>query len=364
MITIPKHIRMLIACGIALGISYTVTFHQYTTPTQVNIQRLQNDTQSLVASIPQFTLPTFNLATLYSQQVIPTVTPEPIQNNAGVPTMGFEAVSPGVPTSTPYIQPTALPGGIYTSPLPTTAAIPITTNGVSPAPTNTPKPTKPPNVFPVDPSLQRPGTTPDEVFTIASQKTCVPKAVLRAIASIESGGFFDVVDPKWFMLYNSYNWWKSPSITDMQRICSGYGQDGNTGIIPSDSNFAGQVCLKPAPMGGNLVVRGPMSISFWETKDFKSKAARVLDVPVADERVILDALVIAGLSINNEVKPSSCQSWSTHDIVKAACIYYGTAEKCGYADHSYYCNTFCHNLPKYGGKDCSSAVPQFANGCY
>jgi hypothetical protein len=362
---IPKYLRMIVACGIAFGISYLISARQYTTPTQFDLVRLSTDTKALVASIPSVQLPSFNLATFSTQIVPPTPTPEPTVLPQNDTAQGGTDTAPidGVPTSTPYIQPSD--DGSPTSTLPQPKKTPLTTTPTRPKPTaapptaipptNTPKPTKPPAGFPIDPSLKRPGTTTADVFSIASQKTCVPAPVLRAIGSIESGGFFDQVDPKYFQLYNSYEWWKSSYLTDVKRACGGYDYDGNTGIIPDDSNFAGQTC--PGAMGGDLVVRGPMSVSdYWEGK-YKPKAAKLLGVSAVDQRVILDAIVIVGLSVNDNVKPSSCQSWSAHDVAKAACVYYGSCK-------DGYCSTFCKNITKFGGQNCSGAVSQFANGCY
>ena len=227
-------------------------------------------------------------------------------------------------------------------------------------PTKAPKPTKAPDVFPIDPSLARPGTTPDEVFAIASQKSCVPVPVLKGIAYIESGSFFDVVSPKYFLLYNSWNWWKSPYLTDVKRACGGYDYASNTGIIPSDSNFAGQSCN--GGVGGDLVVMGPMSVSdYWEGK-FKKPAANLLGVPQTDQRVILDALTIVAVSLKTNVKPANCNSWTSWEVAKAACSYYGS---CGFKDGTYYCNTFCRNYSKFGGKgDCAGAVSKMQDNCW
>jgi hypothetical protein len=225
-------------------------------------------------------------------------------------------------------------------------------------PTKTPKPTKAPDVFPIDLSLARPGKTTDEVFEIASQKTCVPKEVLKAIAYIESGGFFDVVSPKYFLLYNSYNWWNSEFLTEEKRICGGYGYDLNTGLVPDDSKFAGYKCKDGYNSGLNVM--GVMSVSSYEQSKYGKKVAQLLGVDKADRRVILDALMIVGLIIKDNVKPSSCSNWSGHDIVKAACGYYGS---CGIADGTYYCATFCRNYKKFGGKG-SCDASSFGDNCW
>ncbi|MEK7597330.1 MAG: hypothetical protein AAB441_01650 [Patescibacteria group bacterium] len=264
---------------------------------------------------------------------------------------------PVEPTSQSRLTPTTLyPTNKIISP--TKIPIKIPTN--PPTPTKKPKPTRAPDVFPIDTSLARPGKTADEVFEIASQKTCVPKAVLKGVAYIESGSFFDVVSPKYFLLYNSYNWWNSEFLTEEKRACSGYDYDSNTGLIPSDSKFAGHKCRDGS--GSGLVTMGPLAVSdHWEGK-FKKPAASALGVAKTGQRVILDAIAIVGMSVKSNVKPANCKSWTAHEVAKAACSYYGS---CGFKDGTYYCNTFCRNYAKFGGKAaCQTAVNQMQDNCW
>ncbi len=226
-------------------------------------------------------------------------------------------------------------------------------------PNKIPKPTKD-NSFPIDESLLRYGSNSEEVFQKASELTCVPKEVLKAISRIESGGFFDNVSSKYFKLYNSYNWWNSEFLTDPKIACSGYNFDTNTGLIPEDSKFAGYKCREGSNSG--LTTFGPMQISDYWLGKFKPKAAQLLKVDHVDQRVILDAIVIAGLSINTNVKPSNCNSWTGWEVAKAACSYYGS---CGFKDGSYYCNTFCRNYKQFGGKtNCQEAVNKMQDNCW
>jgi len=260
-------------------------------------------------------------------------------------------VIPTIPGNLAPTLPNVIPTKIITIPTKVPTSIP---------PTKAPKPTKAPDVFPIDPSLARPGKTTDEVFEIASQKTCVPKEVLKGIAYIESGSFFDVVSPKYFLLYNSFDWWKSSYLTEVKRACSGYDYESNTGKIPADSNFAGQIC--PGAQGGDLVTMGPLSVSdYWEGK-YKKPAASALGVAKTDQRVILDAIAIVGVSLKDNVKPANCSNWTAHEVAKAACSYYGS---CGFKDKTYYCNTFCRNYVKFGGKAaCQTAVNQMQDNCW
>ncbi|KKQ24990.1 MAG: hypothetical protein US40_C0004G0028 [Candidatus Roizmanbacteria bacterium GW2011_GWC2_37_13] len=231
-------------------------------------------------------------------------------------------------------------------------------------PTKIPKPTRPPDVFPIDPSLARYGKTTDEVFTYASQKTCVPKEVLRSIAAIESGGFFDVVDPKYFLLYNSENWWNSQFLTEERRACSGYDYDNGSGIIPSDSKYAGHNCHSDGSTGPNSYIWGPMQVTGTEQTKFASQVKSAVGggSKKIDRRIILDAILIVGFVSKQNVNPTSCTNWTAQQVAKAACGYYGS---CGFKDGTYYCNTFCRNYKTYGGKtDCQGAVNQMQDNCW
>lgn len=297
--------------------------------------------------------PTFNLTKLftlkYNSSNTKSVDKTDKNYSFNLPTA---PITPVVSNST-YFQPSPEPSN---TPYPTDSVIFIPTK----SPTSTPKPTKAPNVFPIDPSLARPGKTPDEVFKIASEKTCVPKEVLKGIAYIESGGFFDVVSPKYFLLYNSYDWWNSEFLTEEKRICGGYGYDQNTGIVPEDSKFAGYKCKEGYNSGLNVM--GVMSVSSYEQSKYAKKVANLLGVKSADRRVILDALMIVGLITKDNVKPASCTNWTGQQVAKAACGYYGS---CGFKDGTYYCNTFCRNYKKFGGKtDCQGAVNKMQDNCW
>jgi len=229
-----------------------------------------------------------------------------------------------------------------------------------PKPTKAPKPTKVPDEFPIDPSLVRPGKTTDEVFAIASQKTCVPKEVLKSIAYIESGEFFSVVSPKYFLLYNSYNWWNSQFLTDPKRACGGYDFDNGSGVVEADSLFAGYQCHSDGSSGAQSYIFGPMQLSGYEQTKHGPAAAKLLGVSKVDRRVILDAITMVGVITKINVQPTSCTNWSGHDIVKAACGYYGS---CGIADGTYYCNTFCKNYKRFGGKGSCDAA-SFGDNCW
>jgi hypothetical protein len=366
MTNIYKYSRLVIACLLAFGISNIIFTQQYITPLQFNAVRLKNDVQKIFGAIStiHFEMPKFGLI---SQKI--EVTPEPTLPAQNEPTMPYEDVPTGIPSSTPshLPTPTKFPStSTQLTPYPTNK-VPSTTRPAptSIPPTNPPKPTKGPDMFPVEASLQRPGRTVDEMFAIAAEKACIPASVLRAIASIESGGFFNTVGTKYLILYNSYNWWNSSFIPESEegriRTCSGWAYDQNTGLIPADSKNAGKRCKDGYNSG--LAVMGVMSTSPREFELYKNATAKVLGVPVSqvDRRVILDALILTGFAIQKEVKAGSCSKWSAAEAVKGACSYYGS---CGFQDGTYYCNTFCRNLKTYGGGDCSGAIAAYKNSCW
>lgn len=360
MSNLSKYIRIFFACIGAFFIASFLSTHYFANPNQFDTVALKSDVDAIITSVTTFHLeiPRINL---FSERIdSPSPTPEepyptPVDN-----TLPMETTSPPseVPTSTPYIQPTR--GVTYPTVRPSS---PIPTKQVTsaPQPTKKSKPTKAPDIFPIDPNLKRPGETVDELFTIAAQKACIPKAALRAIASIESGGFFDTVIPKYLLLYNSYNWWNSEFITEEKRLCSGYAYNMNTGLVPSDSKYAGYKCREGS--GSGLAVMGCMASSPREFDLYKGSVAKALGVPVAqvDRRVILDSLILTGFAIQKEVHAGSCTSWSASEMVKGACSYYGS---CGFKDGTYYCNTFCRNLKTYGGGDCSGAIAKYKDSCW
>ena len=280
------------------------------------------------------------------------------------------------PVYVPTIKPTNIIGS--ENPTPTVYAtndglvdFPVEDNDINnipgaptnvPKPTKMPKPTKPPDIFPIDPSLARYGKTTDEVFTFASSKTCVPKEVLKGIAYIESGGFFDVVDPKYFLLYNSENWWNSQFLTEEKRACGGYDYDNGSGIVPSDSKYAGHNCHSDGSTGATSYIMGPMQVNGSEQSKFASQVKSATGAKQVDRRIILDAILIVGFISKQNVNPTSCSNWTGYQVAKAACGYYGS---CGFADGTYYCNTFCRNYKSFGGKaDCQGAVNQMQDNCW
>lgn len=355
---IPKYVRLILAFVGAYFISLFLSTHYFANPNQFDVVALKNDYNFAITSLSSFhfELPHFELI---SQKITPSPFPTlvPSENTEVAPTMTYETAPTSSPTLTPIIIPTKITYPTY-SPRPTT--VPSTVQPTQPPqPTKVPKPTKGPDVFPIDPSLKRPGETVDDIIAQAAAKACAPKEVLRTLASIESGGFFDTVSPKYLLLYNSENWWNSEFITEEKRICSGYAYDGNTGIVFSDSKYAGYKCREGS--GSGLGVVGVMSLSPYLYSHYKDQAAKAIGSKNIDRRIIFDSLVIAGMNIKENTKATTCTNWDARTVVKAACSYYGS---CGTKDGTYYCATFCRNYQKYGGKDCSGAISQFTDTCW
>lgn len=355
MYRIPKKIVLIVCLFAAFFLSSLISSRYFINPPQFDSVALKNDVQDLRMRIAAFhlELPQFSLI---SAKIDPT--PEAPIETEPEPTMEYENTPTEVPTSTPYIIPTtALPTAL---PLPTKRPTQRPVEPTQqPQPTKTPKPTKGPDLFPIDPSKRRPGETVDEIIAKAAEKACAPKEVLRTLASIESGGFFDTVIPKYLQLYNSENWWNSEFITEEKRLCSGYAYDGNTGIVFPDSKYAGYKCRDGS--GSGLAVVGVMSLSPYLFDHYKAAASKAIGSKNIDRRIIFDSLVIAGMNIKENTKATTCTNWDARTVVKAACSYYGS---CGTKDGTYYCATFCRNYQKYGGKDCSGAISQFTESCW
>lgn len=362
-------VRIVLVCIVSFLIVQFGTTRYFQDPTFFDTVRLKRDVQTLASNMSAIELPRLEFPVFIAQNEDSTPPPEPpsedlewdndesrVENHELV-------VTPSIPTSTPALfpsNPPPLPTSISRI-SPTTRAIPSPTQ--PPQPTKPPKPTKGPDLFPIDPAKRRPGETVDEIIALAAQKACTPKEVLRTLASIESGGFFDTVIPKYLLLYNSEGWWNSEFISDddegRKRVCSGYSYDSNTGLIFDDAKHAGERCRDGS--GSGLTTAGVMQLSTYLNNHYKDKAAKAIGSKNVDRRIIFDALVIAALNIKENAKATTCTNWDARTVVKAACSYYGS---CGTKDGTYYCATFCRNYQKYGGKDCSGAIKEFTDTCW
>lgn len=275
----------------------------------------------------------------------PAVTARNPAPPVAVPSSGmvFETLPTSAPPPVNY--PTA-PLVLPTAP-PTTAPLPPTR---PPAPTARPQPTAVPTKAPEPtPDLPagyvRPGTTIDEVFNIASQKSCVPANLLKAFVAQEAPGVLTWSD-KSVRLYNAYDWWHR--VTEKKQVCSGYGYYPETGLIPDDSLFAGQQCKEG--INGDTVSHslgaGQMLEYYWN-KTYKKKTEQALGVATADRRVVLDALVGFGINIKEGTKnPGGCDNWEFKYIIKAACVNTG-----GGSAYSYYYGIICRNYNKFSGQN-------------
>lgn len=362
-------VRIALVCIVSFLIVQFGTTRYFSDPTFFDTVRLKSDVQTLAGSMSSIEFPKLEFPVFTAQNSELSPTPDPTAHEvewndieSSIESQDSDIIQP-VPTSTPSIvSPTS--SLLPTTPprlSPTIKPLPSPTK--QPEPTKTPKPTKGPDLFPIDPSKRRPGETVDEIIALAAQKACAPKEVLRTLASIESGGFFDTVIPKYLLLYNSEGWWSSEFITDndegRKRVCSGYSYDSNTGLIFGDAKHAGARCRDGSNSG--LTTAGVMHLSTYLNNHYKDKAAKLIGSKNVDRRIIFDALVMAGLNIKENTKATTCTNWDARTVVKAACSYYGS---CGTKDGTYYCATFCRNYQKYGGKDCSGAIKEFTETCW
>lgn len=362
-------VRIVLVCILSFLIVHYGTSRYYQDPTFFNTVRLTGDLQTIGSSIASIKLPAVAFPVFTAQNSEATPTPDPIAYEVEWNTIESRVeiqeseVNTVPPTSPPSVVIPTTPLLPTTPPRLSPTTIPLPSPTQPPQPTKTPKPTKGPDLFPIDPSKRRPGETVDEIIALAAQKACAPKEVLRTLASIESGGFFDTVIPKYLLLYNSEGWWSSEFITDndegRKRVCSGYSYDSNTGLIFGDAKHAGARCRDGSNSG--LTTAGVMHLSTYLNNHYKDKAAKLIGSKNVDRRIIFDALVMAGLNIKENTKATTCTNWDARTVVKAACSYYGS---CGTKDGTYYCATFCRNYQKYGGKDCSGAIKEFTETCW
>lgn len=216
----------------------------------------------------------------------------------------------------------------------------------------TPTPIKKPTTAPTAYAPQediRSGQDLEEIFEIASDYSCTPVAVIKAIVAQETPGIF-TMSPRQVLLYNSYKWWYR--VETREEICSGQAYHPGVGLIPKDSNFAGERCKEDQGFVSTSIGAGMIIDSTWNS--FKSEVKSKLRVKEVDRRVLLDAMTGVGLILNDAVGSSSCRSWDIKTLKKAACIYYQGVE-CTKAT-AFYCNVVCNNYNKYSGDNLNCSV--------
>jgi hypothetical protein len=341
---------MLISLLIAYIVStFLMGYVAYGTKPFVNTtliaEEFRNLSQSLKTRISNFSAPLARLPqsnTTPDNNVPISVTPLP---PSGQRNSSGGIVLSTLPTSAPSLPPPTVPVPKRSDP-----TLPLVTPTSKPKPTGIPKPTEKPlptaEPTPVLPAgYVRPGKTIDEVFNIAAQKSCVPANLLKAFVAQEAPGVLTWSD-KSVELYNAYDWWHR--VTEKKQVCSGYGWYPETGLIPDDSNFAGEKCKEG--INGDTVSKslgaGQMLEYYWN-KTFKKKAETALGVESADRRVVLDALVGFGINIKEGTKnPGGCDDWEFKYIIKAACVNTG-----GGSAYSYYYGIICRNYNKYANQN-------------
>ncbi|PIY68989.1 hypothetical protein COY90_03030, partial [Candidatus Roizmanbacteria bacterium CG_4_10_14_0_8_um_filter_39_9] len=167
MTKISKILRIIFACVGSFFISSFISTHYFSTPNQFDTVALRNDVDAVITSVTtfHFELPR---VTLFSQRIEPSPTPEEPYPTPVGSTLPRETPSPssGIPTSTPYVQPTRRVSILPTYPyrptrIPTNPPIRPTI-----AHTQTPKPTKKPKPTPTPlapPGYLRPGVGLEDI---------------------------------------------------------------------------------------------------------------------------------------------------------------------------------------------------------
>jgi len=260
------------------------------------------------------------------------------------------SVSPTIifPTQEVLVKPTYQPRQSKPTAIPTKKSV-IT-------PTSTPIPSKPIG-------LVRPGKNIDEVIEEVAKIACIPKPMLYAILKNESGDRYKNMSVDTFVLYNTYNWWNSDRITSIDQICNFTAFNNKTGIIPTDSKFAGEMCW----IGDITDSMGPMSISSFVWNAYLEREKSLMNQQTIDRRVIFDALLGAALHLKNVslYKGTNCDHWELKYVVKAACKYLSMCQYNLFNSDINYCDNTCNTYNQYSSTklDCSQIDSVITNDC-
>lgn len=337
-------LAMILSFGVSAWLMQFVEFKNTpvlnTEKMALQMQRIQSDVTTRVGQFSSVLTQLPN--SIIHSQALPTPVSIANSSTGSSSSIGFSTLPTAVPQP---VTPTFAPFAPTSPPARPTSA---PTN--KPLPSSTPKPTaKPSPTTEPTPALPagyvRPGKTIDEVFTIAGQKSCVPANLLKAFVAQEAPGVL-TWNEKAVQLYNAYDWWHR--VTEKKQVCSGYGWYPETGLIPDDSNFAGEKCKEG--INGDTVSKslgaGQMLEYYWN-KTFKQKTEATLGIDRADRRVVLDALVGFGINIKEGTKnPGGCDNWEFKYIIKAACVNTG-----GGSAYSYYYGIICRNYNKFANQN-------------
>jgi len=357
---IPKIVFIVVSIGISFLISSFLYSHYFDESSEFDTVALKSDVDALVTSVTtfHFELPR---VTLFSQRIeSPSPTPEkPYPTPVG-------SMLPGIPTSTPYVQPTRRVSILPTYPYqPTRISTKPPIKQPTIAPTQTPKPTKKPKPTPTPlapPGYLRPGVGLEDIFKKAGELSCVPTALLKAFVAQEAPGVLNWSNEQ-ALFYNAYDWWHR--VKTVKQVCGGYGYYTHTGLVAEDSLFPGEKCKDPfspetaSDTYSRVIGSCQMLQSYWE-KDFKNPTKQKLKVGQVDRRVLIDCLIGYGIHFRKDTGYSgSCNNWDMKYVAKAACVNAG-----GTCDN--YCYIICNNYNKYAGKNnnCNSVKDLFVPGSY
>lgn len=363
---ITSNLRLFLAIFLSLaiffGLKYIFINPSLFTPNNI-LADITQKTEEIKTNISSIKLPSFSkIFTLKFDSNKNEPTEQPNNKNGGN-SYFFPVIQPTSTNPTDPLKPP--PTSIYRPPTvkPTSKQIQKPTK----KPTKKPvlKPTTKPSAIPTQKPIPtigqvRPGKNLEEVISIVSQMACVPKPMLYAIIRNESGTRYDSMSTETFILYNTYLWWKSDKITSKNQICDFTAFDQKTGLIPSDSKFAGEFCW----IGDITDSMGPMSISSFVWNAYPSQLSNLLGQSTFDRRVILDAILGAALHLKNvsTYRGSDCNNWELKYVAKASCKY---LSRCEYDQQTNYCVNTCNYYNQYSSNklDCSQTMSVITNDC-
>lgn len=297
--------------------SFVANYSQFPGSPHINTLRIASDVKETSLNVTEkissfkiissITLPNF-----FSSNISPTTLPNMNNENRVAPSSIITQTKPSViPTGKRFVFPTSAVR--KKTPTPTVKKI------VSP----TAKPT--PTEIPI--GRVRPGKNYNEMVEIVAKKTCVPAALIKAFAAIESGdktqSKIAFLPQDRFIKYNTYDWWNDPS-TSQAQVCEGIGYNHHTGLIPEGSQYAGARCMQAETFTTvDVFSMGYLSLSEYVENAYRKRVLDLLKVDKVDRRVFFDATVIAALHLKNTstYRGDDCNNWEAKYIAKAACKY-------------------------------------------
>ena len=204
----------------------------------------------------------------------------------------------------------------------------------------------------------------DDIFKKAGALACFPPSLLKAFVANEAPGVLTWSDEQ-VLFYNAYDWWHR--VKSLKEVCSGYGWHPETGLVASDSLFAGEKCKDPfssetANDTYSQALGATQMLKYYWDKNYAEKVKQKLKVSQVDRRVLIDSLIGFAINLREESRyTGGCDNWALKDVVRTACV--NTGGNCNYYN---YCYTICNNYNKYAKKNysCDNVSNLFIPGSY